>query len=571
MKANFTKACAGIIGTVCLASLGIQANAQITYPYVADFETSTTTPASKSYAATTVINMNGMDWVMPGVYLGSMSAADRYNGDRAARIRLSDNSTGTPGYLEMQANLTSGAGVVSYKAANYGSEGPDSIVVSYSVDNGSSWTIVGTDPVTDTVLTAFAHNVNIAGNIRFKFQKKNTGNGRINLDDIQITAFGAPSFTIVGKTPEGNNVPLATDSITITFNDDIVASTGSLYLYKVGTAAPVATFAASSATISGNKAIFSPIALENNTSYYVTVDSSLFTDGLAGANSPVNASEWTFTTEDTLPPAPMTSLVETFADCQAELGMGAFKQYSEVGNKTWACSRFGRNSGGADTAGVYINGGSATNVSEVNKDWLITKAPLDLSAMNMPLLHFYQKKRFSGNVTRDLLISTDYVSGQDPTTATWVSLNVQDLAQDPAGDNVWSSINNINLTPYKNTPFYLAFTYECGDDGAYELTYDDIIIENFTSIKPVHAATIGVNVIGEPSHNNIDLNIFMNAAESVTVQVFDMMGRQIASQNAHLAAGANQVSINGVGFNSGVYVIRVVAGNGFGTAKAVVK
>src|SRR5690606_5775712 len=100
--------------------------------------------------------------------------------------------------------------------------------------------------------------------------------------------------------------------------------------------------------------------------------------------------------------------------------MGVFVSYSEVGaNNTWRCSRFGRNksTSGADSFAVYINGGSGAGVSNANKDWLISKAPFDFSAMNQPMLSFWQNRRFAGNVTRKVVVSTDYIAGTDPSAA----------------------------------------------------------------------------------------------------------------------------------------------------------
>ena len=137
--------------------------------------------------------------------------------------------------------------------------------------------------------------------------------------------------------------------------------------------------------------------------------------------------------------------------------------------------------------------------------------------------------------------------------------------------NVWRAVQNIDLSAYKSTPFYLAFTYECGTNGAYELTYDDIKVQEATSIKTVKGANMGIQVLGEATTNQINLNIDMKATENIELQLFDLLGRKVAAQKANLQSGANRVSFTNLNLNAGMYVIRVIGANGFGTVKAVVK
>lgn len=584
MKTNFTKVCAAAIGTMLLAGTGLNVNAQITYPYVGNFETANTTvgptaTSNKAYASLDTVTMNGAKWIMGGVYLGSMTTgSDRFNGDRSARVRLTNNSTGSQGYLEMVSNLPNGAGVVSYKAGRYGTDNVDSIEVFYSINGGSSWTSVAVDPITDTALMTFNHTLNVAGNVRLKFQKKNAGSARVSFDDISVTSYSGTGTTVLfatAYTPTGSNVSLATDSLVVNFNQNLTAAAGSVKLYKVGSTTPVHTFLGTDAVITGSKAKFSPVTLENAASYYVTIDTNTFTYMTVG-NTPVsNNTTWAFSTEDTVtppPPTPLTSLDEKFLNC-INTEMGVFVQYSEVGpNNTWRCSRFGRNktNTNADSFAVYINGGSGAGVSVDNKDWLISKAPFDFSAMANPTLSFWQTRRYSGTATRKLMVSTDYVAGSNPATATWTEVSVPGLATVPT-ENTWTQISNVSLTTYKSTPFYLAFTYECGTTGTYELAYDDIKVENPTGIKTINGATLGVQVLGDATTNQINLNVEAKANDNIELQLFDLLGRKVATQKAAIQSGANRLSFTGLNLNAGMYVIRVISANGFGTVKAVVK
>ncbi|RQO30897.1 hypothetical protein DBR32_09300 [Taibaiella sp. KBW10] len=675
MRAIFHNLRAKLACALLLSGFGLAANAQ-TYPYVVDFETATTNPNSKAYADTLTIAANGANWKMPGVYLGTMitPGGDRLNGTRSARMRLTSNTTGTQGYMQMISDLPSGAGTFSFKAGRYGSDAVDSIQVLYSTNAGSTWTLVATDPVTDTVLTTFTHNINVAGNIRFKLMKKSTASTRVSIDDINVTIYSTTpgtSLYVTAKTPSGTGVPLTTDSLTATFSNAITASTGSVKLYKVGQATPVATFTGANATITGTKAKFAPIALQNATSYYVTVDTNTFTYSGAG-NTPVSGTtSWTFTTVDTTPQAPsvtfkipfgtnvspltdsismtfssnitastgsvklykvgqatpiatftganatitadrakfapialenatsyyitvdtntvkngtignhpvsgttgwafttrdtsyQTSLNETFDGC-ISTAIGDFVRYSVSGAKVWNCSKFGR----TDTSAVYINGGSSTG-SEANNDWLISARKLDFSAIVNPNLSFWQKRRFTGTVTRKIMISTNYSGAGDPTLATWTTLNVPALGSVP--DTTWKQIKDISLTAYKNTAFYLAFSYECGTAGAYELTYDDIQVQNSTTgINTVKGASVNLQVLGMPTRNTINMNVELKSNDNLEINVYDLIGRKVATQNYAAKAGNNTVVLNNLNLSSGMYVIQVTGAKGFGTVKAVVR
>lgn len=570
MNAMMTKLFTGIAATLLAIGFGNIANAQVAGPYIGDFETANTSPSSKAYAALDSITMNGVTWIMPGVFLGAMTTGDRYNGARCARMRLTNNSTGTPSSIEMVSDLAGGVGTISYKAARYGSDALDSIMVMYSSNGGGTWNPVSTDPVTDTILTTFTHTINVAGNVRVKFMKKSTASTRVSLDDISITNFtgtGPVSPSVVSKSPTGSNVSLSTTALTVTLSDTVTGGTGNVMLYKVGTSVPVATFAGSAATFVGAVATFSPITLENASEYFVTLDSATFLKGTM-ANDPIlNNTFWVFSTIDTVPPPPILTLNESFMGCIGT-EMNAFVQYSvEDASKTWRCSSFGRN----DSASVYINGGSAAGISIAQNDWLITKAPLDLAAYSNPELSFYQRKRFTGNVLRKLMVSTNYIHGTDPALATWTQINVADLNVEPVGDNVWAQVSGINLNAYKSTPFYMAFTYQCGTDGAYELTYDDILIANATGIKNVNKGNIGIQVLGEATAQQINLNIDAKVSATYDVQLFDLLGRKLASQTVNVVSGANRVNLSNLNLNTGMYIVRVIGDNGFGTVKAVVK
>lgn len=399
------------------------------------------------------------------------------------------------------------------------------------------------------------------------------------IDDYSLTWTGSATATniqVVSKTPQGNGIPLATNNLKVKFDNPIAAGTGQVQLFKSGSATAVSTFNVPSAgvTISDSTATFSSIALENNTRYYVNMTAGSFTKtgGTLPSLAINDTTTWWFKTVDTTtvpPPPPLTSLNETFAGC-INSAMGVFVQYSVAGNKTWRCSSINYH-GGGDTSSVYINGGSAAGVSENNEDWLISKAPFNFSAMSAPELSLWQYRHFDGAATRTVRVSTNYVAGANPSSATWTTLTVPAMGNTPALDT-WEQISGIDLTPYKSTPFYLAFTYTCGTTGAYELTYDDIVVANKTvGIFSPNRGKLALQVLGDATASAINLGISLEKAADLGVQIFDLTGRRVHHENIKMNSGKGVYTISNTSLQPGMYVIRVTNGADYGTIKAVVK
>ncbi|WP_118975558.1 T9SS type A sorting domain-containing protein [Taibaiella koreensis] len=423
---------------------------------------------------------------------------------------------------------------------------------------------------------------NQSGPVYIRIVTLNNSTGASNrtttgIDDYTLTWTGAATATniqVVSKTPTGTGVPLSTNTLHIKYDNPVAIGTGNVRLYKASApSAPVATFNVTTAATANtdSSVTITGMALENNTNYFVNMDAGAVTKtgGTLPNEAITGATAWTFSTVDTTGPAAMTSLNETFASCNFP-AMGVFVQYSVAGTKTWRCST--RNyHGTADTFSVYINGGSATGISEANDDWLISKAPFDFSALTSPELSLWQYRHFDGNVTRTVKISTNYVAGTNPNSAIWTTLTVPAMGTTPTADT-WEQVAGIDLTPYKSSPFYIAFTYNCGTDGAYELTYDDIKVQNKTvGIFGTNRGQLALQVLGDATANAIQLGISLEKAADVTAQVFDMTGRKVYSQALKVNSGRGVYTLSNTGLQAGMYVIRITNGAEFGSIKAMVK
>lgn len=395
------------------------------------------------------------------------------------------------------------------------------------------------------------------------------------IDDYNLSWSNIPPPTnmeLIGKTPTDTSVSLSTSELTLHFDNLIQSGTGQIDLYKSGNSIPSSfTVPSAAVTIMDSTAIVNGISLENNTDYYVLINTGTFIKqgGTLPNEAITDTTYWTFSTIDTTPPplpAPLMYLNESFVNC-TDSAMGNFIQFNNQGTKIWRCITSGHN----DAAAVAINAGIAAGASDINEDWLISKLPFDFSAMTNPVLGFWQKRRFEGTVTRTIKLSTNYISGTNPSNAAWTILQTQDISVAPAAD-VWSQVKDIALGDFKMVPFYLAFTYSCSDGGAYELSYDDIKVEERTVgiYTPSHEI-FGLKVLGEATSDRITLGVYLKNKGELNIQIYDMAGRVAYRKNISGQTGYQQIVLNETNVHPGIYVIRVLNESNIATVKTVIK
>ena len=146
--------------------------------YFVNFEGSTET---KGAYAVDDIYLSGLLWELDETLIGTV-ANDCKNGNRAARMR--------DGSMTMLSDKANGLGEISFQYCRYGSDGPYSARVEYSIDAGVSWTQIGVDIEAETTTQTFSESVNVAGSVRVRILKISGGaTNRMNVDDIQITDF----------------------------------------------------------------------------------------------------------------------------------------------------------------------------------------------------------------------------------------------------------------------------------------------------------------------------------------------------------------------------------------------
>ncbi|MBP5561574.1 MAG: endonuclease [Muribaculaceae bacterium] len=147
--------------------------------------------------------------------------SDNYNGNQSVRMRV--NSTNGNGYIAMNEDSPSGASKISFYAKPFGSDNAATVVVSYSTNQGASWTQLKTFTVGSTngsnapARAAMAENnyysadLDVKGNIRFKIEQ--TSGNRLNIDDVTITDARIKTNVVESITSSSRNweaVPMKT-------------------------------------------------------------------------------------------------------------------------------------------------------------------------------------------------------------------------------------------------------------------------------------------------------------------------------------------------------------------------
>lgn len=186
--------------------------------------TATMTPLSEgfeaggktAYAAGNVTLGTG-SWFMDDALTGNLST-DRKTGAYSARVR-------EVGRVRMNFNKTN-AGTVTIQHAVFGTDGSSTWQLWYSTNSGSTWIQTGSTITTSsTTLQTASFTVNRSVGIRFEIRKVSGGANRLNLDNIQIGDFTAPTPTPT-PTPNPTPTPIPGEHLTMGNPSNAVTNIG---------------------------------------------------------------------------------------------------------------------------------------------------------------------------------------------------------------------------------------------------------------------------------------------------------------------------------------------------------
>ena len=167
--------------------LSVSCNVDATKSFFEDFETGT----KGGYAAAEV-TCNAATWEMSNALLaGDDNALDKKCVRMKGYVKTGSTIT-TPAHIMMTTDKVNGCDSLWFYAGSYGNDTGVKMTVSYSVDAGKTWTNVVTSlPVAE--MKRYGYKINMDGNIRLKFESENTGNKRVNIDNVQMSDWEDPT------------------------------------------------------------------------------------------------------------------------------------------------------------------------------------------------------------------------------------------------------------------------------------------------------------------------------------------------------------------------------------------
>lgn len=250
---------------------------------------------------------------------------------------------------------------------------------------------------------------------------------------------------------------------------------------------------------------------------------------------------------------------EDFNDCQTV--SNNFMAISEQSALDWTCME----SYGVDNTGSYQMNSFSNGQQTPSLDWLITTNPIDFQNLGSSLLSFYSEATF-GNTKLELLYSTDYDGGQNPSNATWQAVPNIDipLFSNSGNDPQTFVFENIDISSI-NESAYIAFKYDTTNgEQATRWTIDNFRIES--SFLNLNQSEKELFKIYPNPNDGRSVKIESNINASKLISIYKMNGQMV--EEIKLNADQNQVNFN---LNNGFYILKIKSGKTTTVKKLVVK
>lgn len=166
--------------------ISVSCNVDADKSFFEDFET-----GSKGAYAAAEVTCSAATWEMSNALMaGDDNALDK----KCVRMKgyvKTNNVITTPAHIMMTTDKVNGCDSLWFYAGSYGNDTGVKMTVSYSIDGGKNWTKV-VSSLTVGAMKRYGYKINKDGNIRLKFESENTGNKRVNLDNIQMSDWEDP-------------------------------------------------------------------------------------------------------------------------------------------------------------------------------------------------------------------------------------------------------------------------------------------------------------------------------------------------------------------------------------------
>lgn len=147
--------------------------------------------------------------------------------------------------------------------------------------------------------------------------------------------------------------------------------------------------------------------------------------------------------------------------------LGSWESINVSGANTWKSSSYNSDEYAKASGYIWPN-------ALASEDWLISPE-IDLTDQTNATLEIRQAINHGSTDLLDVLISTDYTTGGDYSTATWDELNLQNT---PDGTN-WTFLvtDPYNLTAYEGETIHIALRYVSTDGDAATWEVDNVVVK----------------------------------------------------------------------------------------------
>jgi len=207
-------------------------------------------------------------------------------------------------------------------------------------------------------------------------------------------------------------------------------------------------------------------------------------------------------------------------------------------DKGWLISSYGGN------YYAYINGYQAS--AECN-EWLISPS-MNFDTYKNETLSFRTASNYTGPVL-EVKMSTNYVTGADPTTATWTPIT----ATLSSGAWTWTASGNIDVSSFSGDNVHLAFRYITALPDASAWEVDDIIITGVldVGVPETEAVRRSYTIVPNPSDGRF--NLVFNENSQKEVRILSVVGQEVYRSTTNQTT----LSVDIPNLSAGIYFIRV--------------
>ncbi len=412
--------------------------------------------------------------------------------------------------------------------------------------NGTLITTVTTNSEQGIVKNTGPIVVNVSGSVTLTLIQTNTNAGQVSVDNITWTAYGSST-----PDPEPSNYPTSFAvtgeglSLHASWTDATGAQLPAAYLLKISSTdnitAPVdGTFTGDDLNLSdgaGAKNVMQGVqeytfdGLNATSTYYLKIYP------YTNAGSTVD-----YKTDGTAPSG--SARTQAILHQQNfDLGLSPWTEFSVTGDEKWT----------TDTISNVIfakMSGYSGGAGHANEDWLVSPT-LSIPAGSSPNLAFVSAMNYgTGTSGIQLMVSTDYSSGDPSTNGTWTDLTSS--ATFSAGSWTWTPSGLVSVTGYEGTNVHIAFKYTCETTAVPTWEIDDVTLTNNSGVG-IHEGTPATSTSLYPNPCTSEFRVDIPSGNTFTLVLFNSQGAKVLERVINRTGTA--VSTSGIG--AGMYLAEI--------------